>query len=146
MTSEGARISRQLNGISRACSNAAVLEARRLYGGGPCDGDCGKVVPDPAQLVQIPSDRLAAVVSNCYSAVIGRQVGPSSQRTQALIQSTLTAYADPTNPETRFVAYRGPVIAPVCPQVPLEDRNANIPKSSKRCPLPNKGFNPNLPA
>jgi hypothetical protein len=142
--SESGRLSRKLDAVQRACSNAAILEARRLYGGGPCDS-CGTAA-DPKQETPLSSDVLEAKVTTCFSAVIGRQVGPESARTDELIQRTLDAYADPANPDTRFVAYRGPYIPPVCPPIPTEILNANIPKSSKRCPLPNKGYNPNLPA
>lgn len=148
MSSESARLCRQMNGISAACSNAAILEARRLYGGGPCAaGPCGgQVVADPRQETPLESDLLEKRVVNCYSGVIGRSVVPESVRTQGLIQSTIAAYNDPTNPDTRFVQYRGPVIPPVCPPISTVILNANIPKSSVRCPLPNKGFMPNLPA
>jgi hypothetical protein len=147
MSSEGARLCQRMNGVARACSDAAILEARRLYGGGPCVGPCsGTVTADPRQETPLESDLLQKRVANCFSGVIGHQVVPSSVRTQGIIQSTLTAYADPTNPESRFVAYRGPVILAPCPPIPTAIVNANIPKSSKRCPLPNKGYNPNLPA
>jgi hypothetical protein len=144
--SEGGRLSRKLDAITRACSNASILEARRLYGGGgPC-ADCGATVADPKQETPLSSDVLEAKVTNCFSAVVGRQVGPESARMDGLIQRTLDAYANPANPDSRFVAYRGPYIPPVCPPIPTAILNANIPKASRRCPLPNKGYNPNLPA
>jgi hypothetical protein len=146
MSSESARLCRMLNGVSRGCSNAAILEARRLYGGGPCGGTCGGTVADPRQETPLESDLLQKRVTECFSGVIGRTVGLESTRTQGLIQSTITAYNDPTNPDSRFVAYRGPVIPPVCPPISTVILNANIPKSSVRCPLPNKGYMPNLPA
>ena len=146
MSSEGARLCQRMNGVARACSNAAILEARRLYGGGPCVGPCGAVVADPRQETPLESDLLEKRVANCFSGVIGHQAMTSSERTKMIEQSTITAYSDPTNPDSRFVAYRGPVVLSPCPPIPTAIVNANLPKSSKRCPLPNKGYNPNLPA
>lgn len=147
MTSESYRLSRKMNCVAQSCSNAAVLEARRFYAANCESGNCGRVEPDPPQKVQLESDHLSALVATCFSSVIGRgPVEPESIRIQKAAACSIAAYNDQTNPETRFVQYRPPVIPPVCPAIPTEILNANIPKASKRCPLPNKGFNPNLPA
>jgi len=147
MTTESYRLSLKLDCVARSCSNSAILAARRFYAPVCEDGACGKVAVDPKQQTQLESDFLAATVANCYSGFVGRPPPEQeSVKTQKLAACTVAAYNDPTNPETRFVQFRPPVIPPVCPPIPTEILNANIPKSSKRCPLPNKGYNPNLPA
>lgn len=141
--SEGGRISRKLDEIRRSCALAALAAAR---GSGPCD--CGPAPPaDLAQKTPLESDYLDKQVRTCFSGVIGRQVGPESRRIQAHQEQVIVDSTDPMNPDTRFSQYRGPFIPPVCPPVPQIDRNANVPRQSlSRCPLPNKGYMPNLPA
>ncbi len=147
MTTESYRLSQKLDCVARSCSNSAILAARRFYGPACEDGNCGRVTPIPKQETPLESDVLAATVANCYSGYVGRPpVEPESFKTQKLAACTVAAYNDPTNPESRFVQFRPPVIPPVCPPIPTEILNANIPKSSTRCPLPNKGYMPNLPA
>jgi len=144
--SEAARLSRKLYGIQQGCSNAALLAARAMYGGSPC-GSCGEAAADPAQKTPLESDLLDKQVRTCFSGVIGTQPTTEGVRILDLITRTLDASVDPLNPDARFSQYRGPFIPPVCPPVPAADLNANIPKQSlKRCPLPNKGYMPNLPA
>lgn len=144
--SESGRLAQKIEGIRRNCGNAALVAARAYYGG-PCEG-CGPA-KDPLQEVPLSSDLLAAQqarVLSCPGAVIRTPPPPESVRILDKIAQTLAESVNPLNPDARFSEYRGPFIPPVCPPVPLEDRNANIPKSSTRCPLPNKGYLPNLPA
>jgi hypothetical protein len=144
--SEAARLSRKLCGIQQSCNNAAILAARAMYGGSPC-GACDTVVANPAQQTPAESDYLNAKVATCFSGVIGTQPTTEGVRILDLITRTLDASVDPLDPDARFSQYRGPFIPPVCPPIPTSVRNANIPKQSlNRCPLPNKGFMPNLPA
>jgi hypothetical protein len=147
MGSESGRLSNRMDEIQRGCGQAALAAARRAYGGDPCVS-CGGVQRDPAQLVPRESDHLQAVVASCLaSGVIGRTPGPESLRTQTLAQKTVDAYTNQFGADSRFAHYRGPYIPPVCPPIPTEILNANVPKQSlRRCPLPNKGFNPVLPA
>lgn len=145
--SESGRLSRKLDEIRRSCALAALAAARA--GAAPCvAGDCGSAAPaDLAQKTPLESDYLDKQVRTCYSGVIGRTVGPESRRILAHQEQVIMDSMDPTNPDTRFSQYRGPFIPPVCPPVPQIDRNANVPRQSlSRCPLPNKGYMPNLPA
>jgi hypothetical protein len=146
--SEGGRLSQKLESIRRGCGNAALAAARAYYGGEPC-GPCGGPAKDPLQFVPLSSDYLTLKqdqVLACPGAVVRAGVPPQSVRIQEIITSNLDQSVNPLNPDARFSEYRGPFIPPVCPPVPLVDRNANIPKASTRCPLPNKGYMPNLPA
>ena len=144
--SEAARLSRKLYGIQQGCNNAALLAARAMYGGSPC-GNCGAVAADPAQETPLESDLLEKRVRTCFSGFISTQPSTEGRRTADLITRTLDASVNPLDPEARFSQYRGPFIPPVCPPIPASALNANIPKQSlKRCPLPNKGYMPNLPA
>ena len=146
MTSESGRLSRKLDAIQRDCNQAALLAARALYGGRPADcGSCG-VVRDPALFTPLESDRLETLVNTCYSGVKGRLPGSESQRISGIQQRVEDAYNDQFGVNSRFVQYQGPVVLPVCPPIPTEILNANIPKASLRsCPLLNKGTNPVLP-
>lgn len=149
--SESGRLSRRLDEIRRGCNAASLAAARALYGGnGPCSGGsgaCGGGPPkDPEQFTPMESDLLEKRVRECFSGVVRPLPGPESVRIAAAAKRTIDESVNPLDPDTRFSIYRGPFIPPVCPAVPLEDRNANIPKQSlSRCPLPNKGYMPNLP-
>lgn len=150
--SESGRLSQKMDSIRRSCGNAALNAARAYYGGvapvgGPCEG-CGPA-KDPLQEVPLSSDLLTFKQDKllaCPGSVVRAGVPPESVRIQDRITQTLADSVDPLNPDARFSEYRGPFIPPVCPPVPIADRNANIPKASTRCPLPNKGYLPNLPA
>ncbi len=143
--SEGARLSRKLCEIQQSCGTASLMAARAMYGGSPC-GACGSSVGGTQQ-TPLESDLLDKQVRICFSGVVGTQPTTESQRTLDLITRTLDASVDPLDPDARFSQYRGPFIPPVCPPTPTAVLNANIPKQSlNRCPLPNKGYMPNLPA
>lgn len=146
--SEGGRLSRKLDEIRRSCALAALAAARGTNANPCVAGDCGSAPPaDLAQKTPLESDYLDKQVRTCFSGVIGRQVGPESVRINARQEQVIVESTDPFNPDTRFSQYRGPFIPPVCPSVPQVDRNANVPRQSmSRCPLPNKGYMPNLPA
>ena len=120
------------------------MAARAMYGGSPC-GTCDAVTADPAQKTPLESDLLDKQVRTCFSGVVGTQPTTEGVRTLDLITRTLDASVNPLDPDARFSQYRGPFIPPVCPPIPTAVLNANIPKSSTRCQLPNKGYMPNLP-
>lgn len=149
--SEAGRLARKMDDIRRSCGVASLAAARALYGSG-CGGGSGSacgsaVAKDPAQETPLESDLLDKRVRECFSGVVRPQPVPESVRIADLATRTIRESVNPLDPDTRFSIYRGPFIPPVCPEVPLVDRNANVPKQSmSRCPLPNKGYMPNLPA
>lgn len=147
--SEAGRLARKMDEIRRGCNMAALNAARSFYGTGNCgsSGTCsGAPARDPAQKTPLESDLLDKRVRECFSGVVRSQPVPESVRIADLATRTIQESVNPLDPDTRFSIYRGPFIPPVCPDVPQEDKNANVPKQSlSRCPLPNRGYMPNLP-
>ena len=144
---EGGRIARVLE-KSQALMRAQALAKAQAYRGGP--GSCGNICYSAAERatpqVPVPSAVLAATVTNCYSRYSKEGCVPSSVQTARTQLRILEQSIDPFNRETRFSEFRGPFIPPVCPPIPQEALNANIPKQNMRnCPLPNKPDNPVLP-
>ncbi len=146
---EGGRIARLLESARASARAEALAKARGFANQGPCrSGDCGSykisVQDAPPPLESI---RLQAVVNACYASrnVVTGCV-PESVRIARVNECTLRESTNPFNPETRFSEFRGPFIPPVCPPIPQEALNANVPKNQMRnCPLPNKPDNPVLP-
>jgi hypothetical protein len=56
--------------------------------------------------------------------------------------STINCANNQFDPVKKFAQYAPRIVLPACPPVPLIDRNANLPKGSKKCPLPNKPYFP----
>jgi hypothetical protein len=144
---EGGRIGRVLE-KSQALMRAQNLAKAQAYRGGP--GSCGNICYSAAERmtpqVPVPSAVLAATVKQCYSKYSKEGCVPSSVQTARTQLRILEQSVDPFNRDTRFSEYRGPFIPPVCPPIPQEALNANIPRQNMRsCPLPNKPNNPVLP-
>jgi hypothetical protein len=144
---EGGRVARLL-AASQACVAATALaKARALR------SSCGTVACRDRQAAAAPafvpasSALLERTVRDCYSSVPAKEgCVPESVRIARAAQCSLDQAQDPFNRETRFVEFRGPFIPPVCPPIPQEALNANIPRQSfASCPLPNRPDNPVLP-
>jgi hypothetical protein len=147
---EGGRIARIQEASRAQMREQALAKARALRGGpGTCGGvRCASAAERIQPNVPVPSAVLINTVKACYSGVSREGCVPSSVRTARIQLDILEKERDPFNPITRFsdLTINRPVIATVCPPIPLEALNANIPKQNMRnCPLPNKPDNPVLP-
>ncbi len=142
MATEQLRISKVLDSARQCNASVALAKAQALYGSLPCTpGGCFR--PTNKQ-VQSSSQYLNGKVAAC-TPVIRFQAVPESTRIQRLITQTLEAETDPTNPTTRFKEYSR--VFPVqCPPLDQTITNANLPKVSQACQLPNNPLNPVLPA
>lgn len=135
---EAGRISNLLQKSQRCAINENLAKAR-AYIGKPC---CK--TPTLNNNTPLESDYLQTTLS-CYTYV-RPPVPPQSVRISRLIQSTLAAENDPSNPDTRFSAYAPtPVIVP-CPPLDPALFNGNLPKFALSCSsLPNTPLTPSLP-
>ena len=141
--SESNRISELLSAARQCDIQRALKEAKAI--GRPCDADgCGGVQPIPKVFTPLESDNLYYTVKKKLTEVKGRTVGPESTRIQMVMAASYDNSRDPFSSITRFAQYAPRVVIPVCVPVPLIDRNANLPKASTRCSLPNKPYLPTL--
>jgi hypothetical protein len=130
--SESARLTRKLNGIQSCDMNLALLKARAMYGA-VCNDACLRNPTVLRQETPLESDRVEKeIVGPCYT-VIGTSVATESQRMASKVQCVEDASIDPLNPDARFQVYADYIPPPVCPPVPTEVLNGNIPKASTRC-------------
>ena len=127
--SESARISRMLSGIKNCEISNSIQRARAIYGSAKpcCDEPTTSIVQTPLE-----SDLLAKKVVCLTYVDPAIRYGTETQRILSKIDHSL----DLSQP------YTGPRTLPVCPATPTILMNANLPKPSTRCPLPNK---PSLP-
>jgi hypothetical protein len=130
--SESERLSRKLDSI-RCCEvNLALQAARNIYGN-TCRDACLKSPLVLQQETPLESDLLMKNTGGtCYS-VIGTLPTTESQRLNTLVQCVEDASVSAFNSDTRFKVYASPPAPPVCPPVPQEVLNANLPKPSTRC-------------
>jgi len=141
--SESNRISQLLSAARQCDIQRAIKEAKAI--GRPCDADgCGGVQPIPKFFTPLESDNLYFTVKNKLTDVKGRTIGPESTRIQTVMLSAYDNSVSQFNSFTRFAQYAPRVVIPACVPVPLIDRNANLPKASTRCSLPNKPYFPTL--
>ena len=138
---EGARIDRMMASIRQNEILLALQRARKLVGvTTPC---CDSATEILGQETQLESSLITSKLK-CYT-YNGAAIGLESMRINAQNQCAIDLSTDPTNPEARFSQYRGPFVPPVCPPVPQEILNGNLPKATTACPLPNKPFYPSRP-
>jgi hypothetical protein len=100
--------------------------------------------PVPQSSSKLRSQQRTCILNGNY--VVGPPPAmPESMRVANLQQRTLDLSTDPSNPESRFSAYRRPFIQ-VCPPIPQSYYTAGEPvMQGTRCGLPNKPDNPVLP-
>ena len=140
--SESMRISRMLSQLRQADILASIKMAKAVSK--PCDGaGCGSESDSRLQTAT-ESELLEARLANNFKGHIGRIIGAESSRIQGVMNSIVECSTDPFNPERRFAQYAKRIVPPVCPTVPQVDLNANLPKSSTRCALPNKPYFPSI--
>lgn len=140
--SEQLRISRVVENAKFCNASVALAKAQALYGNSPCTpGSCYRASNTQ---VQSSSQHLSGKAGACIP-LVGFGAVPESTRIARLITKNKEAEMDPTNPTTRFKEYVR--FFPIqCPAPDNTITNANLPKASTACPLPNGPFNPVLPA
>jgi len=140
--SESMRISQMLSQMRQADILASIKKAKAISK--PCDGAGCDDASKSKLKTATESELLEAHLANNFKGYVGRIIGGESSRIQGVINTLLDCSTDPFNPERRFAQYAKRVVPPVCPTVPQVDLNANLPKSSKKCPLPNKPYFPSI--
>jgi hypothetical protein len=134
---EGGRMVQILAAARRCEVKEAIAKARALN-----SGSCCSPVPQSRAVVPLESTNLQAQVAACaritaqQATVLAQQPlrgVPESVRIARLNQQILDQYAPYSDSRRRFLEYRGPVVAVVCPPIPTEITNANLPKPSTRC-------------
>jgi hypothetical protein len=134
---EGGRMVQILAAARRCEVKEAIAKARALN-----SGSCCSPVPQSRAVVPLESTNLQAQLASCaritaqQATVIAQQPlrgVPESVRIARLNQEILDQYAPYSDSRRRFLEYRGPVVAVVCPPIPTEITNANLPKPSTRC-------------
>lgn len=147
MNTEGGRIA-TIQNQARWCDASQALARARAFRAA-CEGPCAsKRSSEQRELVPPPSVYLEKKMSACAETAYTSPYVcvPSSVRTASVQECAVQAFVDPLNPEQRFSEYRRPYFPPVCPPIPQEALNANVPKNQmNRCPLPNKPYYPVLP-
>ena len=137
---ERGRIARLLQSTEAEARTNAVAKARLFYTPPcrSCNAQDRSTVPSESLL-------LTSKILQCKPLIRQGCISESARIAQVQ-QCTLDQATNPLNPETRFSEFRGPFVPTVCPPIPLEYLNANVPKNQlKNCPLPNKPENPVLP-
>ena len=141
--SESNRISQLLSRMRQECIQNSIKKAKSISK--PCSGrSCVDSSANNLDSTPLESDLLAYTVKNKMLNFQGNTVGTSSALTLSRISATLDNSTNAFNPLTRFAQYAPRLVPPVCPVIPLVDRNANLPKTSTACPLPNKFYFPTL--
>jgi hypothetical protein len=139
--SESNRLSQLLSKMRQESIQNAIKTARTISK--PCGNECLDSSANFLDSTPLESDLLAYNVKKMI-LITGNTVPAESSRIQAIISATLNNSMDQFNPLTRFAHYAPRLLPPVCPVVPLVDRNANLPKASTACPLPNKFYFPTI--
>lgn len=137
--SEQIRIQYLIDNAKR-CNAANALARAQLIYGKPC-GSCGSLINN--KIVQSESELLNTRVSTCAVQAIVRPLPvPESVRIARAVQCYIDASIDPTNPDLRFRQFLPRVVPAPCPPIDTLLTNANLPKASTGCPLPNTPLNP----
>jgi hypothetical protein len=134
---EGGRMV-QILAASRRCQvNEAIAKARAIN-----TGTCCPPVPVSRIVVPLESTNLEAQLARC-ARINAQQASllasqplrgvPESVRIAKLNQTILDQYSPYSDSNRRFLEYQGPQVPVVCPPIPTEITNANLPKPSTRC-------------
>lgn len=134
---EGGRMAQILAASKRCQVNEAIAKARLLNAPPVCS-------PGVQSRIQVPleSTNLEAQLARCaritaqQATVLATQPlrgVPESVRIARLNQEILDQYSPYSDSERRFLEYQGPRVPTVCPPIPTEITNANLPKPSTRC-------------
>jgi len=134
---EGGRMT-QILAASRRCQvQESIAKARMLN-----SPTCCPPVPISRRDVPLESTNLQASLAACARITSERaqilatqplRGVPESVRIARLNQDILDQYSPYSDSQRRFLEYRGPIVPVVCPPLPTEITNANLPKPSTRC-------------
>jgi hypothetical protein len=134
---EGGRMVQILADAKRCQVKEAIAKARAIN-----SGSCCPPVPQSRAVVPLESTNLQAQVAAC-ARINAQQASflasqplrgvPESVRIARLNQGILDQYSPYSDSRRRFLEYQGPVVPVVCPPIPTEITNANLPKPSTRC-------------
>jgi hypothetical protein len=128
----------QILAASKRCQVKEAIAKARLLNGPP---SCYPAVQSRA-VVPLESTNLQAQVAACaritaqQATLIAQQPlrgVPESVRIAQLTTRVLDQYAPYSDSRRRFLEYQGPQVPVVCPPLPTEITNANLPKPSTRC-------------
>lgn len=128
----------QILAASKRCEvKEAIAKARALNGPVQCSP-----VPISRIIVPLESTNLEGQLARC-ARITAQQAStlaaqplrgvPESVRIAKLNQDVLDQYSPYSDSKRRFLEYQGPQVAIVCPPIPTEITNANLPKPSTRC-------------
>lgn len=131
--SEGARINQLIYKARQQDIQSALIRAQKINGA-PCASNCLKA--NYYQEVPLESDYLVKKI--CPNPTLGLSCELSSELTQQRIQCILDSSVNPNDPLARFAQYYRIPPPPPCPPVPTSVLNANLPKASTKCPVPNR--------
>jgi len=136
---ERGRIARIVENAQNCAKAGALARARAMYGS-QCSSGC--VDNSIKVTVQSESSYLSGTVAPCYVFKGPEPTVNESVRLSRLIQTTVDESTNPFNLVSRFSEFRRPYFPVICPPIPQEALNANVPKNLlQKCPLPNKPFN-----
>jgi hypothetical protein len=134
---EGGRMVQILAEARRCEVKEAIAKARLLN-----PGSCCPPVPQSRAVVPLESTNLQGQLARCaritaqQASVLAQQPlrgVPESVRIARLNQEVLDQYAPYSDSRRRFLEYQGPQVPILCPPIPTEITNANLPKPSTRC-------------
>jgi len=131
--SESARINQVIYKARQQDIQAALLRAQKIHGN-PCDKSCTST--NYYQEVPLESDYVKKSI--CKNQTNGISCELSSKLTQQRNQCVLDYSVNPNDPLLRFAMYYRIPPPPPCPPVPTSVLNANLPKASTKCPVPNR--------
>ncbi len=128
----------QILAASKRCQvNEAIAKARAMNA-----PTCCPPVPISRAVVPLESTNLQAQVASCARITAAQATTlatqplrgvPESVRIARLNQDVLDQYSPYSDSRRRFLEYQGPQVPVVCPPIPTEITNANLPKPSTRC-------------
>lgn len=133
---EGGRMAQILAASARCQVKESIAKARALYQP-PC-----APVPQSRAVVPLESTALQGQLVACarltsqQAQLLAQQPlrgVPESVRIARLNTEILDQYSPYSDSRRRFLEYQGPQVPVVCPPIPTEITNANIPKPSTRC-------------
>ncbi len=133
---EGGRMTQILAASKRCQVQEAIAKARATYQPAPCPGPISrKDVPLESTALQGQLATCARITAADAQRIVSQPLRgvPESVRIAQLVQDIEDQYAPYSDSSRRFLEYRGPVVPVVCPPLPTEILNANIPKPSTRC-------------
>ena len=134
---EGGRMTQILQASRRCQVKEAIAKARAINVPPQCSP-----VPVSRKDVPLESTALQGQLATCYrltpqqAQILAQQPlrgVPESVRIARLNQEILDQYSPYSDSNRRFLEYQGPQVAVVCPPIPTEITNANLPKPSTRC-------------